>query len=418
LADAPPATSKQNPPGTLGIPLLGVVLSPDPIPVPSLDFEHIAALRSHGGSVLSVLSAPAEAEELWRYSGIDQFDPVTFQSSNDPTDVASCLVDLPESARSAGVTISGDPDAPTDPDYFAALGLANAATRLVVRIPANVELTDPIRITTTLRASGTAGTSVRVVVGENSGATVIEEFRSDTTDRPPSLLVATTDLDLGVGARLRHASVQLVSEHDWFVGSLVASTAADASLASVAVALGGAYARFETTARATARGAHNELLAVYFAAGDQVHDFRTRQDHIAPRTTSDLLFKGAVDDRARSVYSGLIHIGKDARGTVAHQTNRNLLLSPESSAESVPNLEIENNDVKCSHASAVGPIDDEHRYYLESRGVPPSEAERLIVLGFFADLLNRVPDDALRAELVAAVIDKFDRRTLARGGAA
>ena len=315
------------------------------------------------------------------------------------------------------MTVEGDSQAPTNPDYFAALGLANAATRLVVRVPTNVELADPIRITTTLRAAGVAGTSVRVILGVNSAATVIEEFRSDTTARPPALVVAATTLELGVGARLRHASVQLVADHDWFVGSLVAETPADATLASVAVALGGAYARLETTATATARGAHNELLAVYFAAGEQVHDFRTRQDHVAPRTTSDLLFKGAVDDHARSVYSGMIHIGKDARGTVAHQTNRNLLLSPDSSAESVPNLEIENNDVKCSHASAVGPIDEEHRYYLESRGVPPSEAERLIVLGFFADLLNRVPDEALRAELVAAVIDKFDRRTLARGAA-
>ncbi len=404
----------ENRTSTLMIPLLGVVLSPDPVPVPSLDFERTAALRSHGAGALAALAAPAEAEELWRYSGIDRFDPAAFRSSSDPSDVAMSQVDLPESARAAGVTIVSDPDGPTDLDYFAALGLANAAARLVVRVPANVELTEPIRITTMLHSAGTAGTSVRVVLGENSGATVIEEFRSDTVERSPALLIASTELDLGVGARLRHASVQLVSERDWFVGSLVATTAADATLASVAVALGGTYARFETTARAIARGAHNELLAVYFAAGDQVHDFRTRQDHIAPRTTSDLLFKGAVDDRARSVYSGLIHIGKDARGTVAHQTNRNLLLSAESSAESVPNLEIENNDVKCSHASAVGPIDDDHRYYLESRGVPPSEAERLIVLGFFADLLNRVPDEGLRAELVAAVVDKFDRRTLAR----
>ena len=407
--------SNTNPPGTLGIPPQGVVLSPDPVPTPSLDPEQVRALRAHGVDVLSRVGAPAEAEELWRYSGIDRFDPFTFVSPNDPTGVASSVVDLPASATAVGVRVEGDTEGDADPDYFAALSLANTSSRLVLRIPANVELTEPIRITTTLSAAGTAGTSLRVIVGANSGATVIEEFRSDDADREPALLIASTVLELSGGARLRHTSVQLVADRDWFVGSLVATTGRDATLSSVAVALGGAYARLETTARATDRGAHNELLAVYFAGGDQVHDFRTRQDHIAPRTTSDLLFKGAVEDRARSVYSGLIHIGKDARGTVAHQTNRNLLLSSESSAESVPNLEIENNDVKCSHASAVGPIDDEQRYYLESRGVPPNQAERLIVLGFFADLLNRVPDDALRAELVAAVIDKFDRRALVQG---
>jgi Fe-S cluster assembly protein SufD len=128
------------------------------------------------------------------------------------------------------------------------------------------------------------------------------------------------------------------------------------------------------------------------------------------------VFKGAVKDSSRSVYSGLIRIGEDARGTVANQTNRNLLLSPDAGAESVPNLEIENNDVKCSHASAVGPIDEDHRYYLESRGVPSDVAERLIVLGFFAELLERIPDVALRAELSASVTAKFDRRSLASVG--
>lgn len=382
--------------------------------MPVLDPERALELRRQGVADLARSTPPSEAEELWRYSGIDRFQASRFSTANDPSVVVSSTVDLPKSATAGGVRVEADTEIAEDPEYFEALGVAHTASRIVIRVPANVELTEPIRITTMLTAAGTAGTSVRVVLGVNSSATVIEEFRSDVSVREPALLVGTTVLDLADGSRLRHASVQLVDDNDWFVGSLVATTRRDATLSSVAVALGGAYARLETTARATDRGAHNELLAVYFAGDDQVHDFRTRQDHLAPRTTSDLLFKGAVDDRARSVYSGLIHIAKDARGTVAHQTNRNLLLSPESSAESVPNLEIENNDVKCSHASAVGPIDGDHRYYLESRGVPPSEAERLIVLGFFAELLNRVPDDALRAELVAAVGDKFDRRALSR----
>lgn len=379
-----------------------------------LDPERALGLRRQGVADLARSIPPSEAEELWRYSGIDRFNASKFSTANDPSVVVSSVVDVPASATAGGVRVEGDTEIAENPEYFEALGVAHTASRIVIRVPANVEVAEPIRITTTLSAAGIAGTSVRVVLGVNSSATVIEEFRSDGSGREPALLVCRTVLDLADGSRLRHASVQLVDDRDWFVGSLVATTRRDATLSSVAVALGGAYARLETTARATDRGAHNELLAVYFAGDDQVHDFRTRQDHLAPRTTSDLLFKGAVEDRARSVYSGLIHIAKDARGTVAHQTNRNLLLSPESSAESVPNLEIENNDVKCSHASAVGPIDEDHRYYLESRGVPPSEAERLIVLGFFADLLNRVPDDALRAELVAAVGDKFDRRAVSR----
>ena len=122
-----------------------------------------------------------------------------------------------------------------------------------------------------------------------------------------------------------------------------------------------------------------------------MHDLRTVQDHRAPQTTSDLYFKGAVANRSRSVYTGLIRVEKGARGTNAFQTNRNLVLHEGAHADSVPNLEIEDNDVRCSHASAVGPINDDQRFYLESRGIPPTTAERMIVRGFFGEVLDRIP---------------------------
>jgi Fe-S cluster assembly protein SufD len=123
-----------------------------------------------------------------------------------------------------------------------------------------------------------------------------------------------------------------------------------------------------------------------------------------------LLFKGAVEDHARSVYTGLIRVAKEAVGTNAFQTNRNLVLSEGASAESVPNLEIETNQVQCSHASAVGPIDEEQRFYLESRGVPTEVADRLIVLGFFGEVLERLPVPALSGRLRDAVADKLAGR--------
>jgi Fe-S cluster assembly protein SufD len=141
-----------------------------------------------------------------------------------------------------------------------------------------------------------------------------------------------------------------------------------------------------------------------------MHDFRTLQEHVGPKTTSDLLFKGAVQDHSRSVYTGLIKIGKHAKGSVAFQTNRNIKLSDGAWAESVPNLDIENNDVKCSHASAVGPIDEDQRFYLESRGVHPSVAERLIVLGFFDEVIDQLPVPAVAAELRLQVASNLDRR--------
>jgi Fe-S cluster assembly protein SufD len=144
-------------------------------------------------------------------------------------------------------------------------------------------------------------------------------------------------------------------------------------------------------------------------------DFRTLQDHDAPWTRSDLLFKGAVEDDARSVYSGLVRLRKTAQKSNAFQTNRNLVLTEGASAESIPNLEIEANDVRCSHASTVGPIDEDQLYYLESRGVPPAEAERLIVLGFFDDVFSRLPVSALTRRLRGTVIDKLEHRSSQRG---
>jgi Fe-S cluster assembly protein SufD len=196
----------------------------------------------------------------------------------------------------------------------------------------------------------------------------------------------------------------------WQLGNQVAVGDRDSSVTLSTVALGGDYARVRTDARVCGPGAATRQIALYFGAGEQMHDFRTIQDHDAPHTTSDLLFKGAVEHHARSVYTGLIRIREHARGTSAFQTNRNLTLSEGAWAESVPNLDIRTNDVKCSHASTVGPIDEEQRFYLESRGIEPDVAERLVVLGFFDEVLDQLPAGDLAEELRARVTAKLDQR--------
>jgi Fe-S cluster assembly protein SufD len=219
--------------------------------------------------------------------------------------------------------------------------------------------------------------------------------------------VPVVELQVADAAHLRHLAVQDLGPEVWQVGYAVSRIGRDASMTSATVVLGGDYARVRTDSRLEGQGGSANLLAVYFGDRGQMHDFRTLQDHSAPRTTSDLLFKGAVEDRAQSVYSGLIRVRKGAAGTNAFQTNRNLVLTEGAHADSVPNLEIEENDVRCSHASAVGPIDEDQRYYLESRGVPTAVAERLIVLGFFDEILDRTPVPGLRGLLRGAVADKL-----------
>jgi Fe-S cluster assembly protein SufD len=161
-------------------------------------------------------------------------------------------------------------------------------------------------------------------------------------------------------------------------------------------------------------GASAQQLALYFASGTQMHDFRTLQRHEAPRTHSDLLFKGAVGGSARSVYTGLIRIEKNAAKSEAFQTNRNLTLGDGAWAESVPNLEIETNEVKCSHASTVGSIDEDQRFYLESRGISPEVAERLVVFGFFKDVLDRLPLLVETEALEREIADKLSREGVSK----
>jgi Fe-S cluster assembly protein SufD len=206
----------------------------------------------------------------------------------------------------------------------------------------------------------------------------------------------------------------------WQLGYVASRIERDGSLRSFSAALGGDYARLCTHSTLGGEAASSELLAAYLGDGTQVQDMRTFQEHAAPRTRSNLIFMGAVDDSARSVYSGLIRIHKGARKSNAAQTNRNLVLSDGAHADSVPNLDIEENDVRCSHASAVGPIDRAQRFYVESRGVPPHVAERLILLGFFDDLLGRAPEPGVAQYLrgvVAGRLSREDRAAAAGNGA-
>jgi Fe-S cluster assembly protein SufD len=222
-----------------------------------------------------------------------------------------------------------------------------------------------------------------------------------------ALVVPMLQIRAGAAARVSYLAVNELGVDTWQIAHQQALGERDSTTRLATVALGGDYARVRTEVRVSGPGASTRQIALYFAGGSQMHDFRTIQDHDAPHTTSDLLFKGAVQDRARSVYTGLIKIREHARGTVAFQTNRNLTLSEGAWAESVPNLDIRTNDVKCSHASTVGPIDQDQRFYLESRGIEPAVAERLVVLGFFDEVLQQLPASALAAELRGRVARKL-----------
>jgi Fe-S cluster assembly protein SufD len=373
------------------------VFSPDSARTLTLPFaEHRVAAAERAAA----MPWPTAAEEIWRYSRIGDLDLAAFELGTADTTVTG-----PSEAVVVDVAGGEYPDVIGEaPDVFAELNVA-FSTPTVVRVPRGVEIAEPIIVTHRASVAKTAIFPRLVIdVGENADVTVVERFES-TDD---VLVAPVVQVRAGRAARVRYLSINDLSERAWQIGHQQAVGEADSTIMLSTVALGGHYARTRTEARVAGRGASTKQLALYFAGGTQMHDFRTIQDHDAPNTTSDLLFKGAVQDESLSVYTGLIRIRPHARGTTAFQTNRNLTLGEKAWAESVPNLDIQTNDVRCSHASTVGPIDPEHRFYLESRGVPTSVADRLIVLGFFDEVISQLPVPAIADELRTRVAAKLD----------
>ncbi len=343
---------------------------------------------------------PTAEQEVWRYSRIgdlqlDRFHPVAPNTS--------------VHGANGYLTDHHDLDTSTVHDVFDELSSAFYG-ETVLSIPRGVHVAGSIVVTHTV-GGGNEAVFPRLVIdaGENSEVTVVERFMS--SGEGAALVVPRLFVRAQQAARLTYVAINELSTTVWQLGHQQASGERDSTTLLATVALGGEYARVRTDAKVVGQGASTRQVALYYADENQMHDFRTLQDHVAPRTTSDLLFKGAVQDTARSVYTGLIRIGHDAKGSVAYQTNRNLTLSAGAWAESVPNLEIETNDVKCSHASTIGPIDEDQRFYLESRGIPPETAERLVVLGFFDEVLAQLPVGPLAGELRLQVAAKLDRRT-------
>ncbi len=331
---------------------------------------------------------PTPQQEIWRYSRIGELQLDSYRYGTLSTTITGA-----ESVLVDDATI----DAESELDLFAELNRAFMAP-IHIRVPRGNVLEQPIVITHTLRADGTACFPRLVVDAEaDSEVTVIELFVSD--ESVTGIIMPVLQVRAQQAARVKYLSVNELGSKVWQIANQQAVGDRDSNTLLSTVALGGDYARVRTHARLVGQGGSTRQVALYFADGTQTHDFRTTQEHIAPKTTSDLLFKGAVNDQARSVYTGLIKIGPNARGAQAFQTNRNLTLSDGAWAESVPNLEIETNDVKCSHASTVGPIDEEQRFYLESRGIQPDIAERLVVLGFFDEVLGQLPVGSHAPEL-------------------
>ena len=395
--------------------------------------DWLREFRNQAAALAADRTAPTAEVEEWRYSPIADLKLERFQLA--PSPGASTIAPLDgvsewsariqvvdghvvsaEVTEPSGLTVASavDLDAETaalgvssdaGDAYFVGLTDALSANPVVVRVDRGANISAPVLIQHHVSTADTL-TLPRVTVHVGDGARV-DVVESHTSEEVSCAVVPLIEMAVAGGAVASYTLVQQLGADAVSLGSQRFTVGGQATLNAAVVALGGSYTRARIDCSLDGRGATGNLRSLYFGDRDQVLDFRTFQDHRAPDTTSDLLFKGVLAEKAGSIYTGLIRVDEGARGTNAFQTNRNLKMSPDAWAWSVPNLEIENNEVHCSHASTVSPVDEDQRFYLESRGVTPEDAELLLVRGFFDEVFAKLPRQSLADPLRGAVVAKL-----------
>jgi Fe-S cluster assembly protein SufD len=296
---------------------------------------------------------------------------------------------------------------PDDYDKFAALCAAAFSGGSFLYVPRGVDVEVPIQSYRWLDVAGSIMPRTLVIVEEGATLTYIDEYAS-VDGEEPAFSNGAVELFVGQGANVHYVSLQNWERNVLHFNTIRSSAGRDAVINSLVVSLGSQLSRTNVEAGLAAPGSDSEMLGLYFADSSQVLDHHTLQDHIAPNAHSDLLYKGALRDESLAVFSGLIRVEPGAQKTDAYQTNRNLILgTDEAMAVSLPNLEIMADDVKCSHGSTTGQVDDVELFYLMSRGIPRAEAEKLVVFGFFGEVTSRIPLAGLKEKLDRAIEGKI-----------
>jgi Fe-S cluster assembly protein SufD len=296
---------------------------------------------------------------------------------------------------------------PEDYDKFAALSAAAFSGGSFLYVPRGVDVEVPIQSYRWLDVAGSIMPRTLLIVEEGATVTYIDEYAS-VDGEEPGFSNGAVELFIGQGANVHYVSLQNWERNMLHFNTIRSSAGRDAVINSLVVSLGSQLSRTNVEAGLAAPGSDSEMLGLYFADSSQVLDHHTLQDHIAPNAHSDLLYKGALRDESLAVFSGLIRVEPGAQKTDAYQTNRNLILgTDEAMAVSLPNLEIMADDVKCSHGSTTGQVDDVELFYLMSRGIPRAEAEKLVVFGFFGEVTSRIPFKGLKEKLDRAIEGKI-----------
>ena len=352
----------------------------------------------------------------WEFTDISGLDLAAYERVNPvpPTQTTTTapLWRLPDAPLPEGVLVTTLDAVPAqlgsllsaDDDVFVALNDAGERRGTFVYVPRGVVVEQPISLTAVQAAAGTlVNQRTLIVLEEGAQAEVWEQYLSGE-DELDGVFNAVTELIVGDNAHLRYVCGQGLSEHSWIFGAQRAEVSRDASLDWVALGFGSARGHVRMETRLAGEGAEARITGAYATHGRQHIDFDSTQEHAAPNTTSDLAFRGVLQDRSSAVWKGNIIVDPGAQKTDAFQESRNLLISKRAHADAIPGLEIQANDVRCTHAAAVAQVDAEQLFYLRSHGIPEGEAKQLVIEGFLAALVERFEAGRVR-ELLASALE-------------
>jgi Fe-S cluster assembly protein SufD len=296
----------------------------------------------------------------------------------------------------------------SDEGRFAALTAAMEKYGVFAYIPSGVQVEIPLHSVIWGPGAGLAYFShIMVWLEPGSSLTYVHEAASPDGESIQSLHSGLVEIHISDNARLHFVELQSWGDNMWNFSHERAQVGRDGNLEWIFGALGSNLTKNFSEIDLIGEGATGKMSGFYFTDGKQHLDHDTQQNHLAPHTTSDLLFKGALKDNSRSVWQGMIYVAPGAQKTDGYQANRNLVLSPKARADSIPGLEILADDVRCTHGATVGKIDEDSVFYLLSRGIPYAEAEHLIVEGFFDPIMQRIPFDGVRKRFQQAIINKM-----------
>lgn len=295
-----------------------------------------------------------------------------------------------------------------DEGKFAALSAAFTQNGVLIYVPKGVHIEHPLH--SVLWGPGTElayFSHILVWLDEGSSLTYVHEAASPSEDKGQTLHGGIVEIHVGDAARLQFIELQSWGEHVWNFSHERIHVARDGNLEWIFAAVGSHLTKNFSELDLIGQGAVGKMSGFYFTEGSQHLDHDTQQNHLAPNTTSDLLFKGALKGQSRSVWQGMIYVAPGAQKTDGYQANRNLVLSKTARADSIPGLEILADDVRCTHGATVGKIDPEPIFYLKSRGIPEAEAIKILVEGFFDPIMQRIPYDGVRNRLQNSIYEKM-----------